>query len=123
VPVVRAADRLPVRDLAAETARLVAAARAGSLGPDDVAGATFSVTALGADGVDFFTPILNPPNVAILGIGRIRDGVRWDGDRPVRQQVLTLSLTVDHRVVDGAPGAAFLATVRALLEAPYRLLV
>ena len=89
---------------------------------DELDGATFTVTALGASGVDFFTPVINPPNVAILGIGRIHDGVAWDGDRPVRRDVMTLSLTIDHRAVDGAPGAAFLGAVRDQLESPYGLL-
>lgn len=85
-----------------------------------MAGGTFSVTALGMNGVDFFTPIVNPPNAAILGVGRIHDGVAWDGDRPVKRQEMTLSLTIDHRAIDGSPGAEFLASVRDLLEAPYR---
>jgi pyruvate dehydrogenase E2 component (dihydrolipoamide acetyltransferase) len=123
VPVIRDADVLPLKDLAAASTRLADAARSGTLGLDDMAGATFSVTALGMAGVDFFTPIINPPNVAILGVGRIREGLAWDGDRPVKQHQMTLSLTIDHRAVDGAPGAAFLNTVRELLEAPYRLLV
>lgn len=123
VPVVRHADRLPLRDIAAETTRLAGAARSGTLGLDEMAGSTFSVTALGMAGVDFFTPIINPPNVAILGVGRIHDAVRWEGDRPLRSQQMTLSLTIDHRAVDGAPAAAFLGALRDLLEAPYRLLV
>lgn len=123
VPVIRNADTLDLRTLAQETARLAAAARAGTLGLDDYAGQTFSVTSLGMAGVEFFTPIINPPNVAILGVGQVVDDVRWDGDRPLRARSLTLSLTIDHRAVDGAPGAAFLATVRDLLESPYRLLL
>lgn len=123
VPVVREVDLKQLKEIAAETSRLALAARDGKLGLDEMAGATFSVTTLGMAGVDFFTPIVNPPNVAILGVGRIRDAVAWDGDRPLRRQVMTLSLTVDHRAVDGAPGAAFLGAVRDLLEAPYRLLV
>jgi pyruvate/2-oxoglutarate dehydrogenase complex dihydrolipoamide acyltransferase (E2) component len=123
VPVVRNADRLSLKEIAAESTRLAEAARTGKLGLDEMAGGTFSVTALGMSGVDFFTPVINPPNVAILGVGRIHDTVAWEGDRPVKGQVMTLSLTIDHRAVDGAPGAAFLATVRDLLEAPYRLLV
>ena len=123
VPVVRNTDSVPLRDLAAQTSRLANAARAGQLTYDEIDGGTFSVTALGSQGIDAFTPIVNPPNVAILGIGRIKDGVRWDGDRPVREQRLVLSLTIDHRALDGAPAAEFLATVRELLEAPYRLLV
>uniref|UniRef100_UPI002ADE759C dihydrolipoamide acetyltransferase family protein n=1 Tax=Tepidiforma sp. TaxID=2682230 RepID=UPI002ADE759C len=123
VPVIRHADRLTLHDLARETSRLAAAARAGTLGLDDYAGQTFSVTSLGTSGVEFFTPVINPPNVAILGIGTITDDLRWDGDRPVRARSLTLSLTIDHRAVDGTPGAAFLAAVRDLLESPYRLLL
>lgn len=122
VPVIRDADVLPLKELSAASRRLAEAARGGTLGLDDMAGATFSVTALGMAGVDFFTPVINPPNVAILGVGRIRDGLAWHEDRPVRQQQMTLSLTIDHRAVDGAPGAAFLNTVRELLESPYRLL-
>jgi pyruvate dehydrogenase E2 component (dihydrolipoamide acetyltransferase) len=72
--------------------------------------------------VDFFTPIINPPNVAILGVGRIRDGVAWNGKKPKKTRQMTLSLTIDHRAVDGAPGAAFLGTLRDLLQAPTRLL-
>ena len=122
VPVVAQADRLPLKELASETARLADASKTGTIGVDELEGATFTVTALGSSGVDFFTPVINPPNVAILGVGRLHDGVRWDGDVPRRRQVMTLSLTIDHRAVDGAPGAAFLGAVRALLESPHRLL-
>lgn len=123
VPVIRDADALPLKDLARESSRLAEAARSGTLALDEMSGGTFSVTALGMAGVDFFTPVINPPNAAIVGVGRIHDAVAWEGDRPVRVQQMTLSLTIDHRVVDGAPGAAFLGTVRELLESPYRLLV
>jgi pyruvate/2-oxoglutarate dehydrogenase complex dihydrolipoamide acyltransferase (E2) component len=122
VPVVRHADLLPVTDLAAETARLAAAAREGRLRLDEMEGHTFSVTTLGAQGIDAFTPIINAPDVAILGVGRIRDSVKWDGDRPARARVVTLSLTIDHRAVDGAPGARFLRSVADNLESPMRLL-
>jgi pyruvate/2-oxoglutarate dehydrogenase complex dihydrolipoamide acyltransferase (E2) component len=80
------------------------------------------VTSLGGYGVDFFTPIVNPGNVAILGVGRLRDGVRWEGDVPHRTRVLTLSLTFDHRAVDGAPAAEYLRTVARLLTQPLHLL-
>lgn len=123
VPVIRDAHSLSLHDLAIESSRLAESARGGTLGPDDYAGGTFSVTSLGMADVDFFTPIINPPNVGILGIGRIREAVRWDGHTPVPTRRLTLSLTIDHRAVDGVPGAAFLREVRDLLEAPYRLLV
>ena len=117
VPVVRRTDTLTLDALSTETTRLAAAARAGALTRDEVEGASFSVTALGMFGVDAFTPVINPPNTAILGVGRLRDGVRWDGDLPTRTTLLTLSLTWDHRAFDGAPAAEFTAAVRDHLEA------
>ena len=117
VPVVRRADRRSIAEIGAETARLAAGARARSLPLHDYEGATFAVTALGMYGVDAFTPIVNPPNTAILGVGRVRRGVDWgDDDRPVPRPTLTLSLTWDHRAFDGAPAAEFTRTVRDVLE-------
>jgi len=123
VPVVRDADTLSLKAIAATSARLAAAARAGTLGLDDMAGGTFTVTALGMYGVDSFTPILNAPQSGILGVNRIRNEVVWQGDRAVPRKSMRLSLTWDHRALDGAPAAQFLGSVRELLEAPYRLLV
>ena len=123
VPVVKNANYLSVQALAIETSRLAAAARDGSLTPDDLQGGTFTVTALGMFGVDAFTPIINSPEAGILGVNRIRDDVAWEGDKPVKQQRMKLSLTWDHRVLDGAPAAEFLGSVKDLLEAPYRLLI
>jgi pyruvate dehydrogenase E2 component (dihydrolipoamide acetyltransferase) len=123
VPVVRNANQLSLAALCRETARLAAAARDGTLGVDDLADGTFTVSALGMLGVDSFTPIINAPQVGILGVNRLRDDVGWDGDVPIRQRRMNLSLTWDHRALDGAPAARFLATVRELLEAPYRLLM
>ena len=74
-------------------------------------------------GVDAFTPIINAPQAGILGVNRIRDDVAWDGDRPVKTQVMRLSLTWDHRVLDGGPAALFLGEIKSLLESPYRLLL
>ena len=117
VPVVRGADRRSIEEISVETARLAAAARSRSLGLPDFEGATFTVTAMGMYGVDVFTPIINPPNTAILGVGRVRRDVDWDDDdRPVPAPVLTLSLTWDHRAFDGAPAAEFARTVREVLE-------
>ena len=123
VPVVRHADRLTMKQLVQESARLATAARDGTLTPDDLHDGTFTVSALGMFGVDSFTPIINAPQSGILGVNRIRDGVRWEGATPRKTREMRLSLTWDHRVLDGAPAAQFLATVRDLLEAPYRLLV
>jgi pyruvate dehydrogenase E2 component (dihydrolipoamide acetyltransferase) len=123
VPVIRNTSALSVKEIAQESARLVGLAREGKLSMDDYAGGTFSVSTLGMFGVDTFTPILNSPQSGILGVNRIRDDVGWDGDRPVKRKAMMLSLTWDHRVLDGEPAARFLASVRDLLEAPYRLLV
>lgn len=115
--VVRHADRLSLDALAAESARLVDAGEGSGL-----EGCTFSVSALGRGAVDTFTPAIRAPNAAALGMGRIRDGVRWDDDQPVRSRVLTLSLSVDQRAVDPAGAAGFLTTLQGLLEQPLRLL-
>jgi pyruvate dehydrogenase E2 component (dihydrolipoamide acetyltransferase) len=118
VPVVRHADHLRLDALADETSRLADAARSGALAPTDFEGATFSVSTLGMFGVDAFTPVINPPNVAILGVGRIRDEVvAIDGAIGIRKR-LTLSLTWDHRVLDGAPAAAFCRSIVDALENP-----
>ncbi len=123
VPVVRHANAISMKQLAVESSRLAAAARDGSLTPDDLMGGTFTVSALGMFGVDSFTPIINSPQAGILGVNRLREDVAWDGAVPVKQQRMRLSLTWDHRALDGAPAAQFLAAVRDLLQAPYRLLV
>jgi pyruvate/2-oxoglutarate dehydrogenase complex dihydrolipoamide acyltransferase (E2) component len=81
------------------------------------------VTALGMYGVDSFTPIINEPQTGIMGVNRIFDGLEWNGDQPVKTKKMNLSLTWDHRAVDGAPAAEYLVEVRSLLQSPYRLLV
>ena len=121
VPVVRHTDRLDLAALSAETTRLADAARTGSLKLEEVEGGTFSVSALGMFGVDMFTPVINPPNVAILGVGRIRDDVTLAEGVIGTTKRLTLSLTWDHRVVDGAPAAAFCKTIADLLIDPAAL--
>lgn len=121
VPVVRNADRRSLADLSAETTRLAEAARTGSLGLAELEGGTFSVSALGMFGVDGFTPVINPPNTAILGVGRLRDDlVLVDGQVSTTKR-LTLSLTWDHRVFDGAPAAQFCQTIVQLLANPAAL--
>ncbi|MCY4532548.1 MAG: dihydrolipoamide acetyltransferase family protein [Gammaproteobacteria bacterium] len=123
VPVIRNADKLSVKEITVESSRLATLARNGTLGLDDYAGGTFTISALGMYGVDSFTPIINTPQAGILGVNRIFDGVAWDGDRPLKAKKMNLSLTWDHRVLDGAPAAEFLAEVCTLLANPYRLLV
>lgn len=123
VPVIEDVAALSLTAIAGRARELAEAARAGRISPAQLEGATFTVTSLGGYGVDFFTPVINPGNVAILGVGRLRDGVEWADDRPLRTRVLTLSLTFDHRAVDGAPAAEFLRTLGELLSKPLRLLV
>jgi len=118
VPVVRRADQRSIVDLAREIERLGAASRAGRLQPDDVGNSTFTVTSLGALGGMFATPVINFPEVAILGVHRIRPTpVARDGQVVVRD-VMYLSLTSDHRVVDGSEAAAFTYEVIRHLEDP-----
>ncbi len=122
VPVIRDADTLSIFELARITRELAEDCRAGSISLDALEGGTFAVTSLGTYGVDMFTPVINPGNVGILGVGRLRESGKWEGERFVKTQVLTLSLTFDHRVVDGAPAAEFLQTVNELLARPLVLL-
>ena len=122
VPVLRAADRRSLRELAADLLVLVDKARAGRLNPAEMQGGAFSITNLGAFRIDGFTPIINPPETAILGVGRIADKPVVVDGKVEAHTMCTLSLSFDHRVVDGAPAAAFLARLAELLERPYALL-
>ena len=122
VPVVKTADQLPLSVIAAESRRLAQGARSGRLALPDLEGGTFTVSTLGGYGIDFFTPVITPGQVAILGVGRLRDSVRWEEATPVRTQVLTLSLTFDHRAVDGGPAADYLRSVVSRLANPLSLL-
>jgi pyruvate dehydrogenase E2 component (dihydrolipoamide acetyltransferase) len=121
VPVLRGADRLSLRELAVALRELTQRAEAGRLSQAEAGGATFTVTSLAGTVVDAFTPILDPPQAAILGVGRVREVPGFDGDRVVRRRVTTLSLTFDHRVADGGPAARFLGRVAELVEHPAAL--
>lgn len=122
VPVVRNADRKGLLEIARELRELIARARQGKALPDELAGSTFTITNLGVHEIDAFTPIINLPEIAILGVGRIKPRPAVvDGQVCVRQTVW-LSLTFDHRLVDGAPAARFLQRVKQLVEEPYLLL-
>lgn len=118
VPVVRNTPALGLRALAAQTRDLIEKARTGKLSAREMSGACFTVTNLGAFGVDAFTPIINPPECAILGVGRIERRPVMDGERVVGRDMVTLSLTFDHRIVDGAPAARFLQTLAACVSNP-----
>ncbi|MBY0523792.1 MAG: 2-oxo acid dehydrogenase subunit E2 [Gemmataceae bacterium] len=123
VPVLRSVDQLGVRPLAAQARELVELARAGRLSAEQMRDATFTVTNLGSLGIDAFTPILNLPQCAILGVGRIVREPTVVNDQVVVRDRMTLSLTFDHRIVDGAPAARFLDTLRRCLEQPVPWLV
>ncbi|HUX49295.1 MAG TPA: dihydrolipoamide acetyltransferase family protein [Spirochaetia bacterium] len=111
VPVVRNADRLTLLQLSAEAKRLGQASLAGNVAPDELVGATFTVTNLGNLGIESFTPVLNAPQVGILGVCAIVPRPAMKGDDVEFVPTIGLSLTIDHRAVDGAPGARFLKDV------------
>jgi pyruvate dehydrogenase E2 component (dihydrolipoamide acetyltransferase) len=117
-PVLRAANRLDVAALSAAVADLVARARSGRLTRDDLSGGSFTVSNLGMHGIDRFDAIINPPQVAILAVGRGVEHVVARRGVPAVATMLTLTLSADHRVVDGAVGARFLDTLRQLIESP-----
>ncbi len=122
VPVIRDADKKGLAQIAQEFAEKAQAAKEGRSQPDDLVGGTFTITNLGMYEVDGFTPIINPPQCAILGVGRILDKpVVRDGAVVVRK-MMVLSLSFDHRLVDGAPAARFLQQVKRLVERPHLLL-
>ncbi len=118
VPVVRDVPNLSVRQISARTRDLAERARRGALTAADMEGGAFTITNLGAFGVDAFTPIIHYPQCAILGVGRIQKRPAADGERVVVRDQVTLSLTFDHRVLDGAPAARFLQTLVRYVENP-----
>lgn len=121
VPVIRHADRLSVQAIGGALRSLAAKARSNSLEIDEISGGTFTITNLGAYGIDAFTPIINPPELAILGVGRIIEKVVIYRGDIARRWMMALSLTFDHRLVDGAPAAAFVQTLVDILAHPYLL--
>jgi pyruvate dehydrogenase E2 component (dihydrolipoamide acetyltransferase) len=121
VPVIPNANRLNLQEIAEVRGRLVERARSGKLTPAEYNGGTFTVTNLGTYDIDGFTPIINPPEAAVLGVGRIIEKVVVHNGKVAQRAMITLSLTIDHRIVDGAPGAAFLKTVKQVLETPEQL--
>jgi pyruvate dehydrogenase E2 component (dihydrolipoamide acetyltransferase) len=122
VPVIRNADQMGLRTFGVEFRRLMDQARAGKSLPDDLTGGTFTITNLGMYDVDAFTPIINLPEAAILGVGRIQAKAVVREGEIVARQMWTLSLTFDHRLVDGAPAARFLQRIKQLVENPFLLL-
>ena len=118
VPVIRDVPRLTLRQLAVRSRELIDRARAGTLLAADMQGGTFTVTNLGPMGIEMFTPLINLPECAILGLGRIQKQVVVDDRQFVARDRMVLSLTFDHRIVDGAPAARFLQSLGLLIENP-----
>lgn len=122
VPVVRDVDHKGLTQLEDEIRSLAERARAGNSSPEELSGGTFTLTNLGMFGIDSFTPIINLPECAILGVGRMKTQPVFAGDKIVARQMMWLSLSFDHRLVDGAPAARFLQRVAQLIEHPHLLL-
>jgi pyruvate dehydrogenase E2 component (dihydrolipoamide acetyltransferase) len=122
VPVIRDADRFSVIELAGEVERLAALTRGGKAAREDLSGSTFTITSLGALGGLMATPIINHPEVAILGVHKISKRPAVRNDKIEIRDLMNLSISVDHRVVDGYDAARFVAAIKARLEAPGGLL-
>ena len=118
-PVIRDADTKTLAELATEGRELAAKTREGRARPEDVSDGTFTISNLGANQIDAFTPIINPPQVAILGVGRVVEKPIIEHGEITKGSMMYLSLTFDHRIVDGAPAAAFLQTVSGYLQDPW----
>jgi pyruvate dehydrogenase E2 component (dihydrolipoamide acetyltransferase) len=116
VPVIKDADKKGIFAISKEMAELAKKAREGKLGPADMTGATFTISSLGGIGGTYFTPIINAPEVAILGVCRSRTQPVWDGKQFAPRLILPLSLSWDHRVIDGASAARFNSELGAILS-------
>lgn len=116
VPTIRNADRLSLAEIAREAKRLAKAAKSGALTPEEMAGATFTISNLGSFGIEMFTPVLNPPQVGILGVCAITQRMRENDDEMVFYPAMGLSLTYDHCAIDGAPASRFLRDLVRNLE-------
>jgi pyruvate dehydrogenase E2 component (dihydrolipoamide acetyltransferase)/2-oxoisovalerate dehydrogenase E2 component (dihydrolipoyl transacylase) len=124
VPVVRDADRRSLADIAREIERLSAAARTGKATREELTGSTFTITSIGSIGGLISTPVINPPEVGILGIGKITKRPVYDAAGNIRPaDIVYLSFSFDHRVLDGAIGAAFGNAVVRRLQTPAALLL
>ncbi|MEZ0611282.1 pyruvate dehydrogenase complex dihydrolipoamide acetyltransferase [Fibrella sp. WM1] len=123
VPVVRNADQKTLSTIAGEVKEMAGKAKDKKLQPKDWEGSTFSISNLGMFGIDEFTAIINPPDSCILAVGAIKQSVVFEGETPKPVNIMKVTLSCDHRVVDGATGAAFLQTMKGFLEDPMKMLV
>ena len=122
VPVIRDADRKSLTEIAVETHALVERARTGRLTQDELTGSTFTISNLGMYGIDHFTAVINPPEAAVLAIGAVREEPVVRDGQLIAATTLKLTLSIDHRVLDGATAAPFLRDLVNLVEHPLRIL-
>jgi 2-oxoisovalerate dehydrogenase E2 component (dihydrolipoyl transacylase) len=123
VPVVRHVETLDLWDCAAEVARLAEAARTSTATREELSGSTITITSLGAMGGVVSTPIINHPEVAIVGVNKIMMRPVWDGSGFIPRKMMNLSSSFDHRVIDGWDAATFVQYIKALLETPALIFV
>ena len=124
VPVIRDADRMGLDALSAAAKDLASRAKGNKLTPDEYKGSTFSVSNLGMFGIETFTPIVNQPDAAILGVCAVEDELVMDDEGNIsKHQVMRLSFTYDHRLIDGAVAAKFVMALRDLLEKPMSIIL
>src|SRR6185312_8670961 len=123
VPVLKHADKMGLKELREKSAGLIDRARAGKQKQDEASGGTFTISSLGTFGIREFSAIINPPQVAILAIGSAEKRPVVRNNQIVARTIMTVTLSADHRVVDGATAAEFLRTLKAMLEEPGMMLV
>jgi pyruvate dehydrogenase E2 component (dihydrolipoamide acetyltransferase) len=123
VPVIRDADQKDLQTIGTEFRRRVEEIRTGAISPDHLSGGTFTITNLGMYDVEGFTPVINLPEAAILGVGKIIAKPAVRDNQIVIRQMMTLSLAFDHRLVDGAPAARFMQTLKNIIESPDKALI
>jgi len=122
-PVIRNADLKSLREIGAESRELAGRARNRRLKPEEYTGATFSVSNLGMFDIEHFTAVINPPEAGIVAIGSIVPQPVAEGERVVVRRRMRITMSCDHRVIDGATGAAFLRTLKQMLENPLAMLL
>jgi len=122
VPVVRDADQKALTQVAKEAKELIGKARDGKLRPNEMSGGTFTISNLGMYGVSQFTAVINPPEAGILAVGSTEPELARDGDEVIERQIMRVTLSIDHRALDGASGAAWLQQFVAIVEEPLRIL-
>jgi pyruvate dehydrogenase E2 component (dihydrolipoamide acetyltransferase) len=123
VPVIHNAHDYPLTLLSLKAAELAAKARDGTLKGEEMSGGTFTVSNIGMYGITFFTPVINQPEAAIIGVCAVEDQLKLEGEKAVSRKIMGLSLAYDHRIVDGAESSMFLKEIKDILESPLLILV